>query len=429
MQRTIMTAAILAACGSTALAQSTALTYQGLLKDGGINANGTYDLRFRLYDAVVGGSQPGPTVCVDNVAVADGRFTVTIDLGQQYATTAARFLEIESRRDTGLSCANLSGFTILSPRQPVTATPMASHAKSAFALDAPDGSPLGAVIVDNAGNVGMGIGVPGARLHLLGNVGGASPGEGLRIQGLGVSVDNLAYASFHNGAGTPIGYVGDGSNGDNNVFLATYLGDVSLITPGGRVLNATAAGNVGIGTTTPAAKLDVAGNVHTTGVFIGDARVQRYKTIHGSTFQPETDSGDDNPFTIRYADGIIGSTPSNGICTENYYYAPVELPDGALITNVLFTYYDNGPCGTYGELYRVHLFNGQLNNMVTFPFDDFNGTTVKIVGSSNISFATVDNSTYAYVLRVHMNGFNRASGSYMRILGARIRYETNIPYP
>ena len=41
---------------STASAQGTAFTYQGLLDDGGAPANGTYDFRFRPFNALTNGS-------------------------------------------------------------------------------------------------------------------------------------------------------------------------------------------------------------------------------------------------------------------------------------------------------------------------------------------------------------------------------------
>jgi hypothetical protein len=57
--------------------------------------------------------------------------------------------------------------------------------------------------------------------------------------------------SFVNSVGTRIGYVGDGSTGDDDVFLTADTADIALVTPAGRVLTATASGNVGIGTELP----------------------------------------------------------------------------------------------------------------------------------------------------------------------------------
>src|SRR5690606_1852744 len=132
----------------------------------------------------------------------------------------------------------------LAPRQRTTPAPTAIHANSAFALDAADGSPVNAVYVDANGRVGVGTTSPQTSLHVMAQ----SSGEGVRIQGPLSTPADLAYLAFDNGAGTPIGYVGDGSSGDNSVFLGAYIGDVTLITGGGRVLTATAAGNLSLGT-------------------------------------------------------------------------------------------------------------------------------------------------------------------------------------
>lgn len=165
----IRTAIIAAAFASAAHAQSTAFTYQGQLKSGAAVASGLHDMRFRLFDAAIGGTQIGTAVCVDNVSVASGLFTTTLDFGQQFATQAARFLEIEVRPDTGQNCVNTTGYTLLATRQLLAATPLATHAKSAFALDAADGSPANAVLVDSAGNVGIGTTTPGSLVHAFGN--------------------------------------------------------------------------------------------------------------------------------------------------------------------------------------------------------------------------------------------------------------------
>jgi len=62
-------------------ALGTGFTYQGFLTDGGNPASGSYDFRFILYDAEIGGSQVGTIVNRDDVAVTDGLFTVELDFG------------------------------------------------------------------------------------------------------------------------------------------------------------------------------------------------------------------------------------------------------------------------------------------------------------------------------------------------------------
>jgi hypothetical protein len=100
--------------------------------------------------------------------------------------------------------------------------------------------------------VGIGTTVPAAKLHVNGSE------EQVRVQGPATGNANVAYVSFADSAGTRIGYVGDGSTADQNVFLQSDLGDVVLATAGQRILTVAGSnGNVGIGTTTPFAKLVV----------------------------------------------------------------------------------------------------------------------------------------------------------------------------
>jgi len=240
-----------------ALGQSTAFTYQGRLADAGVPADGLHDFRFRLFDAAEGGRQVGEMLCADDVDVADGLFTVILDFDQQFATPEERHLEVEVRRDTGLNCSNPAGFVILTPRQQLTAAPLASHAKSAFALAAADGSPESAVLVDDAGNVGIGTLPPGHRL----DVGAGFLGDGIALRGAGsndpgyhlyegsISRASLGLA-LHTGIWSTDAVPGD-------IVLRSSTG--KLLLQNGALGSALAiTGNkVGIGTIAPASRLHV----------------------------------------------------------------------------------------------------------------------------------------------------------------------------
>ena len=86
--------------------------------------------------------------------------------------------------------------------------------------------------------VGIGTTAPETKLHIKGD------SEGIRIQGNAVGNTNGAYLSFADSAGTSIGYVGDGSSGDNSLYLTSYLADVNLYTPVGATLTASSTGTV-----------------------------------------------------------------------------------------------------------------------------------------------------------------------------------------
>src|SRR5437867_1624797 len=113
---------------TSAFAQASSFTYQGRLTDGGMAANGNYDLQFVLFDSLSGGAQVGSTQTLNTVAVSNGVFTVSLDFGANAFTCASRFLEI-SARPTGGS------FTLLTPRQQVTSTPYAIRSANASSAD------------------------------------------------------------------------------------------------------------------------------------------------------------------------------------------------------------------------------------------------------------------------------------------------------
>jgi hypothetical protein len=134
--RSLFATAFVAAmfCGRATQAQPVAITaaftYQGELASSGSPTSGTYDIRFRPYDAARGGSQVGSVLCSDNLNISGGRFAVSLDFGAAFASEQ-RFLEIEVCQDTGLDCSDESGYVLLTPRRELTATPNATFAQTA----------------------------------------------------------------------------------------------------------------------------------------------------------------------------------------------------------------------------------------------------------------------------------------------------------
>jgi hypothetical protein len=150
-----------------ALAQplSNAFTYQGQLTSSGQPAAGAYDFKFSLFDNASGGTQTGPQLCTDNVTVAGGLFNVQLDFGAQFAGQQ-RFLEIWVRPHNGQGCGSTAGFTILGPRQSLTAAPNAAFsitaASAALAANASQLDSQPAAFYTNAANLTGTI--PSARL-------------------------------------------------------------------------------------------------------------------------------------------------------------------------------------------------------------------------------------------------------------------------
>jgi hypothetical protein len=112
-----------------ALPVGTSFTYQGFLEDGGDPANAAYDFRFQLFDDPLVGEIIGEVtpVQIDNVAVFDGLFTVTLDFGEGAFAGGARWLAIGVR-----AAGSANPFVLLSPRQPIAPAPVASSLPNVY---------------------------------------------------------------------------------------------------------------------------------------------------------------------------------------------------------------------------------------------------------------------------------------------------------
>src|SRR5438874_7936019 len=127
---TLLVVVLVILLGATAtLGQTTSFTYQGRLTDGGTAANGLYDLQFALFDSAGSGTQIGSTQTLNSVLVSAGVFSVTLDFGANSFNGANRFLEISAR------LSGAGSFTLLTPRQQVTATPYAIRSVNASSAD------------------------------------------------------------------------------------------------------------------------------------------------------------------------------------------------------------------------------------------------------------------------------------------------------
>ena len=79
--------------------EPTAFTYQGRLTDGGVPADGLYDFKFELYDAVEGIDPPLATVILEDVPVTQGFFTEKLYFGEGVFDGNARWLAIGGRQN------------------------------------------------------------------------------------------------------------------------------------------------------------------------------------------------------------------------------------------------------------------------------------------------------------------------------------------
>ncbi len=280
---------LIAVCLSAApytLAQGSAFTYQGRLSDNGDPANGTYDIQFTLKDAASGGSSIGVPASIAPLAVSNGIFTVQLNFGSVAFTGAPRWLEIGVRTN-----GSVVTYTTLEPRQALTPAPYAitagtvpdgsiTSAKIAAGaitsqqigpisgLSAADGSATNVLYVDKSGNVTKYRGT----LQVLN---GEFDMANTNIDG---SVSSIAFRHTDNEVTWPFPesftvfhwkptgiffysrYWDDGDQ-PREEFFGTLVAPIALFSD-----------KVGIGTTTPSAKLDVSGSIHGNGNTVANAQ-------------------------------------------------------------------------------------------------------------------------------------------------------------
>lgn len=125
-----MTLAMVIALSGLAIGQTTAFNFQGRLNDGSSPANGRFDLQFKLFTAIAGGSQAGVTVDRPNLVLINGVFSTVLDFGGGAFNGPDRFIEISVRPN-----GSPNAYVVLGARQQILSVPYAVKATNASNAD------------------------------------------------------------------------------------------------------------------------------------------------------------------------------------------------------------------------------------------------------------------------------------------------------
>lgn len=222
----------------------TGFAYQGQLSDGGMLADGTYDMQFILHSDPSADSPVGSTLTYDgsslpSVMVMDGLFTIDppLDFGAGAFDGAPRWIELRVRQ------SGVGSYTPLSPRTAITPVPYALYAAGGPGGGASIWNQNGTDVYYNQGNVGIGTDTPSRELEIAGTA---------QAENFTVLNPNNSSASvkldWHNDVAR-IRYGGNGT-GAQNGFTIQGTGDSVKL----RLLN---DGSLGLSEPSPQAKLHV----------------------------------------------------------------------------------------------------------------------------------------------------------------------------
>lgn len=282
--------------GSVAHAQtmSNAFTYQGQLRDGAALADGQYEFAFYLYAGQTGGSalaNVGSGANPVTLTVTGGQFSTTLDFGSVHFDGSDRWLEVAVRRAG-------SPFMLPLPRQRLTATPYSL--RSAFS------TATRGISVDASGRVTSG---PSATAYRFG-ISSTSQGELLELNSSNTTYTIMTLNNTSAG-GRPWALVSTGGDYPSGAGDLVFR---DIATAQDRLVLG-ADGNVGVGTRTPTAKLDVVGRV----------KCQVLEITGGSDIA--------EPYTIAPA-GEIEARPGMVVCIDPEQIGKLRVSTGAYDTAV-----------------------------------------------------------------------------------------------
>ena len=386
---------------------SNTITYQGTVttSGGSVPANGNYAMRFALWDLESGGDSGTNRLWqethtnADAITVTNGAFStelgsITAFPANFFKTNANLWLEVE----VDLTGTTGSGLQVYSPRVRFTATPYAFHSDNADTLDSLH---YYSFLRKNTNNDTTGI------FKFLQNPTGSD---------YSLAPVQICPTTFD--AGEPLFCIYTASN---HMILAREPGSltVSDVIQAGTILDPVAYNRLGNGTATQA---DIA---HNDDLLINGSLEVKGSIYNGKTGYVSVSPCAFNPSDDTYKFFMISYDlyKDYGQTSAQNWWAPVYLPNGAVVTEFKVWYFDY----TSEANLTVKLIRAQLGTSgVEMAAVTTSGSAGVGDGTdTSISYATVDNSYYVYYIMIQFPAVD--TSSYITFRGARIKYTTTGP--
>lgn len=297
VHRLLIAAGVAAAVCANAGAQlyDTSFTYQGRFEAGGQPANGTYQFLVRLLDAPTGGTQIGSTSIINNVTVTDGLFNITVTPDEYYLKRGIPlWVQTEIRGPGDPS------YTVLTPRQPLRAAPYATLSRFPWA---PSNDGQDAVFTGTFVGINRDFQITPSEVFGISTDFGQEAYGGMYIST--VAPDGKPFYGYSTGDGLTAAWTY--YDGSDSTWRVNNVGDRMTVTNTGRV---------GVGTTEPAERLHVIGNVY---VDQGSLFLSGGYAIHALDGELRLRWGQDyNLFSEGIISNVVSSTRSANTILGNH---------------------------------------------------------------------------------------------------------------